>query len=140
MGRACSMLQWAASCSSHRAQGSCRPRQSVGYGFKGQGQKRQGIGCEPVGATKLLLVTPLGSARSPRHPVRFPYSQVIPTSIPSKFSKADPYEITSARAWTELARTLRVRRGQPRRSGCSISVIAGPRNHRSRPPGSSPRG
>jgi hypothetical protein len=29
--------------------------------------------------------------------------------------------------WTERASTRPLRRGQPRRSGCSISVIAGPR-------------
>jgi hypothetical protein len=65
--------------------------------------------------------------------VRFPYSQAIPTPLPTGPLRAEPYEIASGRAWTELARTLPVRRGQPRRSICSLSVIAGPRNNRNRP-------
>src|SRR5260370_41622556 len=47
--------------------------------------------------------------------------------IPDELSKAQPYAIASARARTELAH-IPVRRGRPRRSGCSISMIAGPRN------------
>src|SRR6266496_2641185 len=44
----------------------------------------------PVGATKLLLVTPLGSARSPRHPVRFPYSRSFPHPFPANSQKPTP--------------------------------------------------
>jgi len=43
-----------------------------------------------IGATKLWLVTSIGSARPLGNPVRFPYSQVFPTSIPSEFSKPTP--------------------------------------------------
>jgi hypothetical protein len=32
--------------------------------------------CGSLGATTLLLVTPLGSVRAPRHPVPFPYSHI----------------------------------------------------------------
>jgi len=72
----------------------------------------------PVGrksrwTTMLWLMTLLGSAGPPRNPVRFPCSQS---------QKPNPAGVASADAWAALASTLRVRRGQPRRSGCSISV------------------
>src|SRR6266436_5287094 len=62
-------------------------------------------------------MTPLGSAGPPRNPVRFPCSQS---------QKPNPAGVASADAWTVLASTLRVRRGQPRRSGFS-GGCAGPR-------------
>jgi len=71
------------------------------------------------------LILSLDSCRSRRNPVRFPYSHVIPKSIPTGFSE----RLTLwDRAGMRVDRTvcaLPVRRGQLRRSGCSISVIAG---------------
>jgi hypothetical protein len=40
------------------------------------------------------------SSSSPGNPVRFPYSQAIPTSIPSEFSDPKPWARAIAFAWT----------------------------------------
>jgi hypothetical protein len=85
------------------------------------------VGSVSVRERRDTATPPLGSSRPPRHPVRFPCFQPIPTSIPGEVSPADPNEIMAARPWTDLARSHCVRRGQPRRSCCSISVVAGPR-------------
>src|SRR6266404_125859 len=48
-------------------------------------------------------MTPLGSAGSPRNPVRYPCPQLIPTSNASEFSKAESRQVASADASTALA-------------------------------------
>jgi hypothetical protein len=42
-------------------------------------------------------------------------SHTIPTSIPSRFPVAAPYEILAARAWPNLAQSLSFGRGRRRR-------------------------
>ena len=53
----------------------------------------------------------------------------FPSGFPANSQTSTPTR-SRRRARTETVCTLPVRRGQPRRSGCSISVIAGPRNNR----------
>jgi hypothetical protein len=106
------------------------------------GEARRSEGCRlqrdaealAIRATKRFRVHCLGPlVRRDISPT--PISPGHSHTIPIEFLKADPYEIASARAWTGIASSLPVRRDRPRRSGCSISVVAGPRNHRDRTSG-----
>ena len=48
-------------------------------------------GSVEVRTPKPLVGTPLGSAGSPRNPVRSSHSHVIPIIIPGEFSRTNPY-------------------------------------------------
>jgi hypothetical protein len=74
----------------------------------------------------------IDSSRWPRNPVRFPYSQTIRTWISGEFLNVDPSEIASELVWTKSTFTVSIGRDQSRKPDCSISVVAGPRNNRSR--------